>query len=148
VVTQAGPAHPALLAEIHATSFPPGEAWGADIIAGHLSMPGVFALLCGPDAMIMARVALDEAEILTLAVAPAARRKGAARALLDEAMARAASRGAANMFLEVAVSNAAARALYEQAGFIQVGQRRRYYADGGDALVMARALGGGGSAPG
>jgi ribosomal-protein-alanine N-acetyltransferase len=44
------------------------------------------------------------------------------------------------MFLEVAEANAAARALYAAAGFAEVGRRRRYYADGGDALVLRRGL--------
>jgi ribosomal-protein-alanine N-acetyltransferase len=139
-VTAAGPAHPPLLAAIHETAFPPDEAWNAALIAGHLCMPGVFALLAGNRAMIMARIAADEAEILTLAVAPSARRRGLGAALLQEAAARARQAGAKNLFLEVAATNDAARALYTAAGFTQVGLRRRYYEDGTDALVLARAL--------
>jgi ribosomal-protein-alanine N-acetyltransferase len=40
------------------------------------------------------------------------------------------------MFLEVAADNKAANALYAGAGFVQVGERRGYYPDGGDALVL------------
>ena len=55
-------------------------------------------------------------------------------------MALAAARGAAAMFLEVSESNLAARALYEAGGFARAGLRRRYYADGTDALVLRRDL--------
>ena len=85
-------------------------------------------------------MAADEAEILTIAVAPAAHRQGIGAALLAAAMAQAALRGAAAMFLEVAEGNAAARALYAAAGFRQSGRRRRYYPDGADALVLRRSL--------
>ena len=49
---------------------------------------------------------------------------------------RQARDGATAMFLEVATGNAAALALYTGAGFVEVGRRRRYYADGRDALVL------------
>ncbi|HET8995878.1 MAG TPA: ribosomal-protein-alanine acetyltransferase, partial [Acetobacteraceae bacterium] len=54
--------------------------------------------------------------------------------------AEAHHRGAATLTLEVAVDNAAARRLYESTGFTQVGRRKRYYADGSDALVLQVAL--------
>jgi ribosomal-protein-alanine N-acetyltransferase len=40
------------------------------------------------------------------------------------------------MFLEVAADNAAALEFYAQAGFVEVGRRPRYYANGADALVL------------
>jgi ribosomal protein S18 acetylase RimI-like enzyme len=51
-------------------------------------------------------------------------------------LAEAAKRGAMDLFLEVAEPNLAARALYAGAGADEVGRRRRYYADGADALVL------------
>jgi ribosomal-protein-alanine N-acetyltransferase len=55
-------------------------------------------------------------------------------------MAGAVARGAAAMFLEVSDRNAAARALYAAAGFAKAGRRKRYYADGADALVLRADL--------
>ena len=90
------------------------------------------------------QLAGDEAEVITLAVRPSARRRGLARALTTRAVARAASAGATRVFLEVAEDNAAARALYEALGFGEVGSRPRYYArrDGSrvDALLLALNL--------
>jgi len=139
-ILRASTAHAAALAAIHAESFPPGQRWGQDAMALELALPGVFALIDPGGAMVMARIAADEAEILTLAVHPAMRRRGLARALLQAAATIAAEEGAAAMFLEVALRNAGARALYAAAGFAEVGQRRRYYADGDDAMVMRRLL--------
>jgi ribosomal-protein-alanine N-acetyltransferase len=103
-------------------------------------MPGVLGLLHARGGMILIRVTEDEAEVLTLAVAPEARRQGVAGALLAAAMAAARAQAARTMVLEVAIGNAAARALYERAGFVEAGRRPRYYADGGDALILRARL--------
>jgi ribosomal-protein-alanine N-acetyltransferase len=128
------------MAAIHAEAFPPGEAWSAEIFAAQLGLPGVFGLIDERGGMILLRVAVDEAEILTLAVAPAARRQGMGRAILRAATAACGTRGAARLVLEVSAANHAARTLYETSGFTRVGLRRRYYADGADALIMALDL--------
>jgi ribosomal-protein-alanine N-acetyltransferase len=140
MITRAGPAHCFVLAAIHQAAFPGGESWSEAMLAAQLGQPGVFALLDEAGGMILVRVAADEAEILTLAVAPEARRAGIGRALLDAACTAARAGGAARLFLEVAASNLAAQALYRGRGFAQIGRRHRYYADGTDALMMSLAL--------
>ena len=136
----ATPAHAPAMALLHAAAFAPRERWGVDAIGLQLELPGAFGWIAPAGGMIMARTAADEAEVLTLAVAPAARRQGIGRALLQQAMATARERGAAAMFLEVAADNAPARALYAAAGLRVVGRRPRYYPGGGDALMLRRAL--------
>ena len=128
------------LALIHRAAFPPEEAWPANVIALHIGLPGGFGLLDPAGGMILARTIMDESEVLTLAVMPAARRQGLGRTLLLAAMRRAAAGDARTMFLEVAEDNAAARSLYASVGFAEVGRRRRYYANGDDALVMRVSL--------
>jgi [ribosomal protein S18]-alanine N-acetyltransferase len=145
---RAAPAHAAALAAIHAAAFAPPEAWGSDAMALQLGMPGAFGFLDPRGGMVLARAVTDEAEILTLAVAPEARRQGIARALLAAAMEEARTRGAAAMFLEVAEPNRVARALYAAAGFTQLGKRRGYYPNGEDALVLRAVLIPSGSLPG
>jgi [ribosomal protein S18]-alanine N-acetyltransferase len=132
--------HAAALAAIHAAAFPPGENWSANVISLQLALPGAFGLIDRRGGMLLARVAADEAEILTLAVAPAVRCSGVASDLLRAACARAQADGARTMFLEVAVNNAPAQALYTAASFQPVGRRPRYYANGGDALVLRLTL--------
>jgi len=133
-------AHVPVLAAIHATAFDRREAWGSDAIGLQLAMAGVFGLIDARGGMVLARVAADEAEVLTLAVEPTQRRQGIATGLLSAAIDQARGRGARAMLLEVSVNNDAARALYARAGFVEVGRRPRYYADGSDALILRAAL--------
>jgi [ribosomal protein S18]-alanine N-acetyltransferase len=140
MIIQATQVHAAALAAIHAASFPAGQAWGADAIGLQLALPGSFGLLDLRGGMLLGRAAGDEAEVLTLAVAPAMRRRGIGANLLQEAKAQAVTRGADAIFLEVAADNAAALALYRREGFAEVGRRRRYYADASDALLMRVTL--------
>jgi ribosomal-protein-alanine N-acetyltransferase len=134
---------PAALARLHAAAFDRERPWSATEFAALLDGPGIFLL--GDDrAALLARVTLDEAEILTLATDPAQRRRGRAAALLDAFHAGAAARGATRAFLEVAEDNAPARFLYEGRGYRTVGRRPAYYprdnAPAAAALVLARDL--------
>jgi ribosomal protein S18 acetylase RimI-like enzyme len=62
-----------------------------------------------------------------------------ARALLDAVLCEETARGAGSALLEVRVSNLVARAFYASTGFVAVGRRPRYYANGEDALLMTRS---------
>jgi len=131
------------LAALHALVFTRPPPWPAAEFAATLASPGAF-LLHESHGFLLARVILDEAELVTLATAPAARRQGIGCRLLAAFMAQAAARGAATAFLEVATDNSAALALYDQAGFTVQGRRRDYYRspDGQrqDALILTFAL--------
>ncbi len=139
MIERIGPAHAPVLAALHAASFP-GEAWDAGTFHMQLAMHGAIGLLNKRGGFILLRVTLDEAEILTLGVHPRLRRQGIAAGLLRAGMEQAARMGARSLFLEVATGNQAARNLYAKAGFIEVGRRRRYYANGADALVLRADL--------
>lgn len=134
----ATPDDAAALAGLHATAF--DHPWAASEIADLAAQPGAFALLAEARGFILCRAIAGEAEILTLAVDPAARRLGVARALVEAAAGVAAQAGAETLFLEVADDNAAALGLYAGTGFERVGRRRNYYASGADAVVMRRTL--------
>jgi ribosomal-protein-alanine N-acetyltransferase len=125
------------LAALHRSAFE--EPWSADDIAVLLRSPGVFAAsasLSGEVAgFILCRIAADEAEVLTLAVAPAMRRRGVAGALLERAMAAALAAGAGAAFLEVAADNPGAEALYRAHGFREVGRRPGYFSRAGGAVA-------------
>jgi len=136
----ATPVHAAAMAALHAAAFPPRERWGADTFAMQLALPGVYGLIADAAGFVLARAVAGEAEILTIAVHPEARRQGIGRRLLAAAAEGALLRDAGELFLEVSCENSAALALYKAAGFIQVGLRVRYYPDGSDALVMRRAI--------
>lgn len=137
-----------LLAALHAAGIgAAGPAWDEAAFAGLLALPGRIALVAsgasGPAGFLLLGQAADEAEIITLAVLPTARRRGIGRALVSAAAAHAAAAGATRLFLEVADDNAPALALYARAGFVPVGRRRGYYARAGgavDARVLALPL--------
>jgi ribosomal protein S18 acetylase RimI-like enzyme len=86
--------------------------------------------------------AAEEAELLRIAVAPAARRRGLARDLLAASEAGLRAAGIRFLHLEVRVSNDAARTLYEGAGWRMEGLRPRYYQDGEDAALYGKDLAG------
>lgn len=142
-ITAAGADAAGLLAALHAEAFP-HDPWSEDAMTRLLAMPGAFAVLAvendDPAGLVLARVAADEAEIVTLGVVPRFSRRGIGRRLVSAAVDRAASLGAARLFLEVGTGNLAARGLYDALGFREVGRRPGYYADGEDAVVLARPL--------
>lgn len=135
---------PDTLAATHAAAFTRERPWTAEEFAQLLAQPAT--LLLGDDrAFLLARVILDEAEILTLATHPDHRRNGLARAALAAFLAESVRRGATRAFLDVAEDNAPARALYTAAGFTEIARRPAYYTrpDGSRtaALVLSRPLG-------
>jgi ribosomal-protein-alanine N-acetyltransferase len=145
----------AVLAAVHASAF---EApWSAADIVRFAEDRGGFALVADVEdhagriaGFILCRAIAGEAEILTLAVVPAHRRRGIAAALVETAAAMAAANAEA-MFLEVAEDNSGALALYQRLGFAVAGRRAGYYGRvaGGavDAIVMRRTLNSRGLAP-
>jgi len=141
--TEARPADAIAIAAVHGASFQRG--WGEDEIhrlliernvVGHRATSG--RNLIG---FILSRIAMGEAEILSVAVAPAWRGRALARPLLDLHLRRLAGLGARSVFLEVDEQNRPACRLYRRAGFYEVGRRAAYYQGGETALVLRRDLG-------
>lgn len=134
----------AAIAEVHADCFV--KAWSADSVAALFAVPGTLGWLAierdgRPDGTLMIRTVAGQADILTLAVRPAARRQGLATGLLGLAEQALCHPEPVDLFLEVAESNAAAIALYRAMGFAESGRRRNYYTEAGtpiDALVMCK----------
>jgi ribosomal-protein-alanine N-acetyltransferase len=139
------------LAEIHASAFKRG--WSDAEFEALLLQVGVHAVIAHyrnalgkriPAGFILYRLIRDEAEILSVAVTPACRRRGIGRALLEDALRHLYREGARSIHLEVEDSNAAAIGLYRGVEFRESGRRAGYYAEGretpGGALVMLRQL--------
>lgn len=135
-----------LLSQLHRAAFHRG--WGTDEFEQMLIERNTLAhrLRLGASVIgfIVSRIAADEAEILSVAVAAAHRGRGHARDLLQTHLGHLAGRGVKTVFLEVEDDNRPARALYERAGFRAVGRRERYYKTAGgeqlNAVVMRRDL--------
>jgi [ribosomal protein S18]-alanine N-acetyltransferase len=131
------------IAALHAASFRRG--WGEDEVYRLLVDSAVVAhratIRGGLVGFIMSRVAADEAEILSIAIAPARRGHGLSKPLLDIHLRTLAGRAVRAVFLEVDERNTPARRLYNRAGFREVGRRQGYYESGAAALVLRRDLG-------
>ena len=135
-------------AAIHAGAFHQGWS-NAEIVAlltGSTAV-GTAALDPASNALrgfALSRLAADEAEVLTIAVASTFRGKGVGRDLLREHLTAVTFAGAKTIFLEVDGGNAPALALYKHFGFQKVGERAGYYQtrDGkpATALVMRKDL--------
>lgn len=128
------PGDDAAAADLSARVFE--EGWSAEELARERARSIARVLVAEKEGLLLGYVVAwvvdDEAEILTIAVDPDARRRGVGRALVEAALS-----GCARASLEVREGNRAARALYEGFGFAEVGRRARYYQDGEDALLMA-----------
>jgi ribosomal-protein-alanine N-acetyltransferase len=130
-----------------------GEAWTRTQLRDSLAMPSTFLLLADRHAapttggaaagFVLSRQALDEEELLLLAVRPEERGRGLGTALVQLYFAAAARRGVHRIFLEMRANNPA-HSLYRRCGFEPIGVRPRYYraADGDpiDAITFARQL--------
>ena len=135
-----------LMATVHASCF--ARPWDEAAMAQFIAGPGTLCLIASvvdtsgavSAGLLIARKAADEAELLTLGVAPACRRMGLGRALLHTAMAALRANGTKQLFLEVEEGNGAAVALYRSLGAVVVGRRPGYYEHGADAAMFSLAL--------
>ena len=158
---------PEALAALHRRAMVHGRPWPPKAFSDLLAQPQVFFVPApsssalkypgererqslshratpDPAGFALGRAAADEAELLTLAVDPAARRSGIGRALLAGFEREARARGATSVFLEVAEDNAPALALYHAAGWEEAGRRPGYYPRPGStpasALILRKAF--------
>lgn len=112
--------------------------WSLNSVRSQLSLATVHAFVAGSPTLVahlISSVVAEEAEILTLVVAPSARRRGLARALLAEATSDWQHAGVAQAYLEVRADNEPARLLYEVAGWTVCGKRPNYYGEGQHAVL-------------
>lgn len=144
----AGPEQAADVAALHAQLFDP--PWSEDSIRTLLDHPASTAFLAVignpkvPVGFVLAQLAADEAEILSIGVAKEWQRKGLGIRLMEGLMRAAKRAEAKRLFLDVAADDDGARGLYDRLGFLGTGLRRGYYArpDGtkADALTLAITL--------
>ncbi len=142
---------PATLADIDAlvaleASFPPEDRFDRRtwrrLLTGHASalvwQTPADGLLAA--AVMLYRKGAGVGRLYSITVAPAARGKGLARALMAACEADAADRGARAVRLEVRASNSSALRLYEAGGYRVIATLESYYPDGEAALRMEKSL--------
>jgi ribosomal-protein-alanine N-acetyltransferase len=141
-----GPQHSDKLAEIHAAAF--ARPWDAGEFDAFLldAAVRVDGLFLGrdrqPSGFVLSRTALDEAEILSVALARPARGRGDARRLMQQHLQSLAHAGVTTVHLEVEEGNDPALALYRRLGFVTTGHRPGYYTrpDGTRASALSMTL--------
>lgn len=140
----AGPERAGEIADLHAQLFSP--AWDAKSVTASLEHPGstsLVALVGNPKqfaGFILGQLVADEAELLSIGVAPELQRRGVGKQLV-QALCRAAKRAEARrLYLEVAADNDGAIALYRSLGFAETGRRKGYYVRKSGAPVDALNL--------
>lgn len=130
-----------MMARIHAASF--DEAWSGVMLRRILAMPGTVGIVArlsrqwSVAGFALLRVAADESELLSLAVAPEQRGVGVGKLLLEGAFEQARNAGASKLFLEVAEDNTVARRLYQTHGLVPVGRRPDYYRQKDGSMTAA-----------
>ena len=124
------------IANLHKLCFP-NKPWSASDFAD-LKKSGC-EIIVSQNAFAVWRNVADESEIITIGVAPNARRNGIASAMLTIIENNIKNQGVKKIFLEVASNNIAGQKLYENNGYKTVGIRPKYY-DGMDAILMAKEI--------
>ena len=76
----------------------------------------------------------DDHEIIKIGVLPEYRRQGIARRLIQQS-----TDAAKRCLIDVAADNRAAIQFYQALGFREIARRRKYYANGSDAVIMEKA---------
>ena len=138
-----GPGDLELFAALEAEVFPE-DPWTPYMIAEELSSPASRYWVATDDAGDVvgyggAKVGGDQADVMTIGVAPQARGRGAGAAILDALLDWARQAGAAEIFLDVRPSNEGAIALYNSRGFVEIGRRPRYFRNPVEEAVEMRA---------
>ncbi|HEV2673972.1 MAG TPA: GNAT family N-acetyltransferase [Aliidongia sp.] len=124
------------------------DAWDERAIADLLAMPGAIGRMAidravnppEPLGFALLLFVAEDAELLTVGVRPAARRRRVAMRLMADFFEVGRRRGATNAFLEVAADNIPGQRLYARLGFLVEGTRRDYYKRPGNKRVAAHLL--------
>lgn len=116
-------------AQLHQNAFFKG--WSEQDFLEFLENPLVYGLKIEDNhelsGYILWREVTDEAEILTLVIAPAQQRKGRAGHLLETLFELLKKKSIKNLFLEVAEDNVIAQSFYKNHGFYFLSKRKNYY---------------------
>ena len=140
-IVEMEPRHVEQVAALERICF--SDPWSAASIASELDHPLSYWLVAEENAQVVGYIGSQSvqelSDMMNVAVAPAWRRRGLGRRLVQALLAHLLQTDAAELSLEVRVSNAAAIALYEQLGFQIVGCRKRYYVNPReDAYIMRK----------
>lgn len=121
------------------------DPWSLQSVTSEITNPLSLWLVAVESGKVLGYVGsqtvLGEADMMNLAVAQSARRKGVGQALILALTQQLRLMGAYRLTLEVRVSNQPAISLYEKLGFSLFGRRPNYYYHPKeDALILGKEL--------
>ena len=120
------------------------DGWSENAWLSSLKLPNFFALGRFDDDRLIGYIAItssiDSCDIELILVDGAYRRKFIASSLINRAEELVKEQGIKDAFIEVRESNSPARRLYERQNYKQINVRKRYYADGEDAIIYKKEL--------
>ena len=120
------------------------DPWNISMIESTVSLAGFIGYVVEDNGEIVGYIGssyiFEDGEILLVAVRGDYRRKGYAEKLILTLFETLKNRGVEHIFLEVRKSNLPAKKCYEKCGFSVIGERKRYYSDGEDALIMEKRI--------
>jgi ribosomal-protein-alanine N-acetyltransferase len=124
---------------IETSSFP--NPWNLEHFLDEIKAQYSFPLvsLNGSDKLtgyICPMLLFDEGHIMNVAVRKGFRGRGVGKLMIEKVLAECREKDAAFLSLEVRISNLSAISLYQRLGFIETGQRKKYYENGEDAILM------------
>jgi ribosomal-protein-alanine N-acetyltransferase len=144
VYGELGPGDAARCAELEAQLFEGDDPWPAAAFRRELAAQHIHYVAARADDKLVGYAGIArlgrkppyEYEIHTIGVDPAYQGQGIGRQMLNRMLEFA---GDDTVYLEVRTDNTAAIAMYQSAGFVNVGLRKRYYrVSGADAYTMQR----------
>jgi len=122
------------LAAIRAQCF--NKSWDEKTFSDLFASPDIICLTIPNIAYALAQKIPPESELITIAVAPAHRRRGIAENLLQNLWQNLLQHGIHTIHLEVSENLIPAQNLYKKLGFQPIGRRTNYYGAGQDAILM------------
>ena len=140
---------PALLTDIPSlveieTGQPRCAQWGKDGWKTELAEKSAYVVCAEENAVVCGflalRLAAGVCEILNVGVSRAYVRRGIGSGLMRQALDWVRQQGGAQITLEVGAQNKPAIQLYLQAGFVQLGVRKNFYAGKEDALLLGKTV--------
>ena len=130
------------ICEMHQNNF--RDYWNYKMLADSFLTDGFFGVLIEDESGIIGTVAYtvtdDFADLVHIVVRQDRRKTGVGTLLMSELVKRLDKTERRKLFLEVRKSNDSAIRLYEKFGFKPVSERKKYYGDGEDAVVMLREV--------
>ena len=135
--------HVSQIAELEKLCF--SDPWSEKSIASELENSLSLWLVFEENGAVLGYIGSQsvypESDVMNLAVAPNARKRGIAQALVCELTERLKAQKMQSLTLEVRASNEPAISLYTKLGFAVIGRRPRYYVNPKeDALIMRKEL--------